>query len=159
MARDGTNRGGRRVRAGTKPEPSAYPAVQQRDGTQLRADEIYRETWEWLADNGCCDRVPVCGHVAEFSEAGECVVVRDFRHRQSQLHPDRTHTETTSKSIKRWEAGNPPFGPLRAFANAAGARLCLLTPFLHLMQICIGCKIVSRETFCETTSLSGSVGH
>ena len=58
MARDGTNRGGRRVRAGTKPEPSAYLAAQQRDGTQLRADEIYRETWEWLADNGCCDRVP-----------------------------------------------------------------------------------------------------
>ena len=115
MARDGTNRGGRRVRAGTKPEPSAYLAAQQRDGTQLRADEIY----------GCCDRVPVCGGLVRFP-----IIIL-----------------------------NPPFGPLRAFANAAGARLCLLTPFLHLMQICIGCKIVSRETFCETTSLSGSVGH
>lgn len=125
MARDGTNRGGRRVRAGTKPEPSAYLAAQQRDGTQLRADEIYRETWEWLADNGCCDRVPVCGGLVRFP-----IIIR-----------------------------NPPFGPLRAFANAVNARLCLLTPFLHLMQICIGCKIVSRETFCETTSLSGSVGH
>ena len=57
MARDGTNRGGRRVRAGTKPEPSAYLAAQQRDGTQLRADEIYRETWEWLADKGCAQFV------------------------------------------------------------------------------------------------------
>ncbi|MBT1017590.1 terminase [Canibacter sp. lx-72] len=97
MARDGTNRGGRRVRAGTKPEPladrladgrtgcvlsvdgppepydftgsdiddgallsgvdmpepSAYLAAQQRDGSPLGADEIYRETWEWLADKGC----------------------------------------------------------------------------------------------------------
>ncbi|AOZ72053.1 terminase [Boudabousia tangfeifanii] len=97
MARDGTNRGGRRVRAGSKPEPlvdrladgrtgrvlsvdgppepydftgidtdegallsgvdmpepSAYLAAQQRDGTPLGADEIYRETWEWLADKGC----------------------------------------------------------------------------------------------------------
>lgn len=35
------------------PNPSEYLSTKQRDGTDLGADEIYIETWEWLRDRGC----------------------------------------------------------------------------------------------------------
>lgn len=35
------------------PDPSAYLSAKQRDGTDLGADDIYKETWEWLRDRGC----------------------------------------------------------------------------------------------------------
>ncbi|EKB53594.1 hypothetical protein [Falseniella ignava] len=35
------------------PNPSEYLSAKQRDGTDLGADEIYIETWEWLRDRGC----------------------------------------------------------------------------------------------------------
>ncbi len=98
MAKDGTNRGGRRVRAGTKPMPaaekiqqgkvvriikneipelcvddleavdlpegavlpgadmpkaSAYLSARQKNGVPLGADEIYKETWQWLKERNC----------------------------------------------------------------------------------------------------------
>lgn len=98
MAKDGTSRGGRRVKAGHKPdsladkiskgqkathiefqdadypvtelyaddigegvelegadmpEPSDYLSATQRDGKPLGADEIYKETWEWLEARHC----------------------------------------------------------------------------------------------------------
>lgn len=93
MAKDGTNRGGRRAKAGKKPaslyekiqngksavimeppttelngfelespesiqgnavpNPSEYLSQIQRDGNSLGADEIYKDTWEWLKDRGC----------------------------------------------------------------------------------------------------------
>lgn len=97
MAKDGTNRGGRRVRAGTKPDalvekiadkrsakvlepidfdiddsfetddlidmcdlqgenipkPSEYLSAKQKDGTHLKADEIFKETWLWLKKRKC----------------------------------------------------------------------------------------------------------
>lgn len=101
MAKDGTNRGGRRVRAGAKPdplgeklaagkpakrmtapaeldvfdldgtdigegailsgepmpEPDDYLSAEQRDGTMLGADIVYRETWQWLDERGCAQFV------------------------------------------------------------------------------------------------------
>ena len=97
MAKDGTNRGGRRVRAGTKPDalsdkitsgreakvfepldfdiddsfeaddlmdmcdldgeniprPSEYLSAEQKDGTHLKADKIFKETWIWLKKRKC----------------------------------------------------------------------------------------------------------
>lgn len=99
MAKDGTNRGGRRVRAGDKPlsavekiqsgkalkvmmnelptfapdddldgidvpdgailegldmpKPSEYLSALQKNGVPLGADEIYKETWQWLKERGC----------------------------------------------------------------------------------------------------------
>lgn len=97
MVKDGTNRGGRRVRAGTKPdaltdkiadkrsakvlEPldfdiddsfetddlmdmcdlegenipklSEYLSAEQKDGTHLKADKIFKETWIWLKKRKC----------------------------------------------------------------------------------------------------------
>lgn len=93
MAKDGTNRGGRRIRAGDKPEaladkiakgkaatiidlptpileaadlndaadltgedipnPSDYLSARQRDGKPLGADDLFRQTWQWLKDRGC----------------------------------------------------------------------------------------------------------
>ncbi len=97
MAKDGTNRGGRRVRAGTKPDalsdkitsgreakvfepldfdidgsfetddlmdmcdlkgenipkPSEYLSAEQKDGTHLKADKIFKETWLWLKKRKC----------------------------------------------------------------------------------------------------------
>ena len=93
MARDGTNRGGRRPRAGRKPQalsdkvadgqtayvlefpgvdlggrriikkedlcgsdmprPSAYLSACQKNGKTLGADDIFRETWQWLKERGC----------------------------------------------------------------------------------------------------------
>ena len=35
------------------PHPSEYLSMKQRDGTDLGADDIYIETWEWLKDRGC----------------------------------------------------------------------------------------------------------
>ncbi|WP_311777478.1 P27 family phage terminase small subunit [Trueperella abortisuis] len=96
MAKDGTNRGGRRVRAGAKPEPlreklaagkpatrladpevfegpdlpatdigegtlldgeampepSEYLSAAQRDGSDLLAADLFRETWAWLDARG-----------------------------------------------------------------------------------------------------------
>ena len=76
MAKDGTNRGGARPGAGRKPkaladkimEGTAVPSPPtpvgmdmpdvkdflsdpQRTG-ELHADEVYRETWQWLSDRG-----------------------------------------------------------------------------------------------------------
>ena len=97
MAKDGTNRGGRRVKAGGKPasladkissgksarvfepfdfdiddnfqpddfvnmpqlegenipKPSEYLSAKQKDGTHLKADEIFKETWLWLKKRKC----------------------------------------------------------------------------------------------------------
>ena len=96
MAKDGTNRGVRRVRAGSKPdslldkiaagksakvmkaetpevtllvgadigegadldgmdmpEPGEYLSAKQKDGQPFYADELYRETWQWLKERGC----------------------------------------------------------------------------------------------------------
>ena len=97
MAKDGTNRGGRRVKAGSKPasladkissgklarvfepfdfdvddnfepddfvnmpelegenipKPSEYLSAEQKDGTQLKADKIFKETWIWLKKRKC----------------------------------------------------------------------------------------------------------
>lgn len=170
MAKYGTNRGGRRVRAGAKPEalndklaagrpatrlttppefhvfdldggdigdgavlngepmpePDDYLSAEQRDGKPLGADLVYKETWEWLDARGCTEFVskrlielyaqafaryvqceqaiskfgllgkhlttgaaiasPFCGDVAVVWEAGECVLVRDFRHCARYLH-------------------------------------------------------------------------
>ena len=76
MAKDGTYRGGRRVKAGSKPDALAdkimkgAPAKRMElpdftedmtdfdvdvisDGKPLGADEIYKETWLWLKERGC----------------------------------------------------------------------------------------------------------
>ncbi len=97
MAKDGTNRGGRRVKAGGKPasladkiasgksarvfepfdfdvddnsepddfvnmpelegenipKPSDYLSAEQKDGTHLKADKIFKETWIWLKKRKC----------------------------------------------------------------------------------------------------------
>lgn len=83
MAKDGTNRGGRRVGAGRKPkaltdkiaagnlhgtmvlpEPAEiegvdvppikeYLKAKQKNGKDLRAEAVYVETWEWLKERGC----------------------------------------------------------------------------------------------------------
>ena len=97
MAKDGTNRGGRRVKAGSKPDsltdkmklgrsakvfepldfdidddfetdsfmdvsdlegeniprPSEYLSAEQKDGTHLKADKIFKETWLWLKKRKC----------------------------------------------------------------------------------------------------------
>lgn len=98
IAKDGTYRGGRRVRAGGKPtpaiekiqkgkevelilnniptfspdeldaedlpdgvelegydmpKPSDYLSAKQKNGIPLGADEIYKETWQWLKDRSC----------------------------------------------------------------------------------------------------------
>ena len=60
MAKDGTNRGGRRVRAGAKPDPLNEKLAAGRPATRLAApsefdvfdldDLVYRETWQWLDD-------------------------------------------------------------------------------------------------------------
>lgn len=40
------------------PPPKAYLAEKQRDGEDFDAIEIYRETWEWLADRNCETLIP-----------------------------------------------------------------------------------------------------
>jgi hypothetical protein len=83
MAKDGTRRGGARVGAGRKPKPLAdkisegkadnamvlpepvllegmdvppvkeYMRAKQRNGKGLCAEEVFQETWGWLARRGC----------------------------------------------------------------------------------------------------------
>ena len=64
LAKDGTYRGGRRVRAGDKPKPvaekiqampkpSEYLSAKQKSGIPLGADRIYKETWQWLKERKC----------------------------------------------------------------------------------------------------------
>lgn len=81
MAKDGTNRGGARVGAGKKskaiaakvlegkaqkpedtlpvlngadmPPVKAFMLEAQKDGVPLGADDIYREMWSWLEEQGC----------------------------------------------------------------------------------------------------------
>ena len=35
------------------PKPSEFLSAKQKDGTELQAVEIYRNTWEWLSVRGC----------------------------------------------------------------------------------------------------------
>ncbi len=35
------------------PDPSEYLSAKQKDGSTLRADELFRETWLWLKERGC----------------------------------------------------------------------------------------------------------
>lgn len=83
MAKDGTNRGGRRVGAGRKkkaladkvsegrpaavmefpdtpdfdgedmPPVKEFLKEKQKNGKDLCADEVYKETWTWLKERGC----------------------------------------------------------------------------------------------------------
>ncbi len=39
------------------PKPHDYLSAQQRDGSQLQAEDIYTETWEWLKKIGCASKV------------------------------------------------------------------------------------------------------
>ena len=85
MAKDGTNRGGARVGAGRKskalvdkinsgtsaqilelPEPPVfegedvppikeYLKAKQKMGKDLCAEEVYKETWNWLKERGCAN--------------------------------------------------------------------------------------------------------
>lgn len=84
MAKDGTNRGGRRVGAGRKPKstaekileglenppekikvnqnfkpptPKDHLTAQQKDGSTTAAKQIYRETYAWLKKFGCAEHV------------------------------------------------------------------------------------------------------
>ena len=81
MAKDGTSRGGARPGAGRKKkaladkimEGKALPPVTPLEGVdmpdikeyltesqhtgELHADEVYRETWDWLARNGCAQYI------------------------------------------------------------------------------------------------------
>ena len=55
------NPGGRRltvldipdVEGAAMPKPKDILSAKQRDGTELRAKEIYEETWQWLNKIGC----------------------------------------------------------------------------------------------------------
>ena len=40
------------------PPPKAYLAEKQKNGHDLVATDIYRETWEWLAERGCEKLIP-----------------------------------------------------------------------------------------------------
>ena len=35
------------------PKPHEFLSAEQRDGSTLQAEEIYKETWEWLVERGC----------------------------------------------------------------------------------------------------------
>lgn len=35
------------------PNPSDYLSARQRDGKPLGADDLFRQTWQWLKDRGC----------------------------------------------------------------------------------------------------------
>lgn len=39
------------------PQPHEFLSTEQRDGSQLQAEEIYKETWEWLKKIGCAAKV------------------------------------------------------------------------------------------------------
>ncbi|MFV0441859.1 MAG: P27 family phage terminase small subunit [Lachnospirales bacterium] len=39
------------------PKPSDFLSATQRDGSELQASEIYKETWEWLQKVGCASKV------------------------------------------------------------------------------------------------------
>jgi hypothetical protein len=39
------------------PKPHDFLSAEQRDGSQLQAQEIYTETWEWLKKIGCASKV------------------------------------------------------------------------------------------------------
>ena len=39
------------------PKPHDFLAAEQRDGSQLQAQEIYAETWKWLKKVGCAAKV------------------------------------------------------------------------------------------------------
>ena len=39
------------------PKPHDFLSAEQRDGSDLQATEIYKETWEWLKKIGCSGKV------------------------------------------------------------------------------------------------------
>ncbi len=39
------------------PKPAEWLAAKQKDGKPLGADEIYEDTWKWLAERGCSSLV------------------------------------------------------------------------------------------------------
>ena len=39
------------------PKPHDFLSAEQRDGSELQATEIYKETWEWLKKIGCSGKV------------------------------------------------------------------------------------------------------
>ena len=40
------------------PKPHEFLSAEQRDGSTLQAEEIYKETWEWLKKIGCASKHP-----------------------------------------------------------------------------------------------------
>ena len=40
------------------PPPKEYLAAKQKNGKDLIAADVYRETWQWLADRSCAALVP-----------------------------------------------------------------------------------------------------
>lgn len=39
------------------PKPHEFLSAEQRDGNQLQASEIYKDTWDWLKKIGCASKV------------------------------------------------------------------------------------------------------
>jgi hypothetical protein len=48
---------GEELKGQDMPEPKEYLAAKQRDGTPLKAREIYIEMWNWLNDRDCAELV------------------------------------------------------------------------------------------------------
>ena len=96
------------------PKPSKMLSTVQKDGKALVAEDIYKETWEWLAERGCAsldtvrrgrdgvrlscqashhgqrDTVALCGDEPELHEPGQPALDGDIPNRKRKLC-DRVH--------------------------------------------------------------------
>ena len=62
------------------PKPHEFLSAEQRDGSTLQAEEIYKETWEWLKKIGCAAKVSL---QAPHHPEADSIAVYQYRH---QLH-------------------------------------------------------------------------
>ena len=87
------------------PKPHEFLSAEQRDGSTLQAEEIYKETWEWLRKVGCAAKVSpqllglsaIAGALRRLFRAVDSVRRDDQPHGLSLQAPD--HAEADSLAV------------------------------------------------------------
>lgn len=91
------------------PKPHDFLSAEQRDGSTLQAEEIYKETWEWLPEGRMCRKgvSPAFGAVRHVQRPLDTVRGDDEPHGFPLQTPDNAETDTIAVYQYRHQLHEP----------------------------------------------------
>lgn len=84
------------------PKPHEFLSAEQRDGSTLQAEEIYKETWEWLKKVGCAAKVSP-QLLERYAMCSACwIQCEEMTNRMGFLSPPPHHPEADPISVHQY---------------------------------------------------------